>query len=149
VQVAVQSLSCEVGLLRTGAGQLADAAGVVLHTASLREELTATAAEHALTARRDPSPGLGNRLAFDEALVDAQERVDAGKSVTVLTLDATGSSTSRTPPGTTPATSCCAATAAPTTSACARAATSSPSSCPTPRSWPPTALTPSPPSSAG
>ncbi|MEO6880095.1 MAG: sensor domain-containing diguanylate cyclase [Mycobacteriaceae bacterium] len=78
------------GLCRDLGRQLADAAGVVLHTASLREELTATAAEHALTARRDPLTGLGNRLAFDEALVEAQGRVDAGQSVTVLTLDVDG-----------------------------------------------------------
>ncbi len=78
------------GLCRDLGRQLADAAGVVLYTASLREELTATAAEHALTARRDPLTDLGNRLAFDEALVDAQERVDAGGSVTVLTLDVDG-----------------------------------------------------------
>ncbi|WP_127783012.1 sensor domain-containing diguanylate cyclase [Rhodococcus sp. X156] len=72
------------------ARQVADAAGVVLHTAALREELRASAAEHASTARRDPLTRLGNRLAFDEALVAAQQQVDDGRHVTVLTVDLDG-----------------------------------------------------------
>lgn len=70
--------------------QIADAAGVVVHTAALREELREVAAAHARTAREDPLTGLGNRLAFDEALVAAQAVVDTGGSVTVLTLDVDG-----------------------------------------------------------
>lgn len=70
--------------------QVADAAAVVAHTAALREQLRAAGEEHARVARRDPLTGLGNRLAWDEALVHAQELVDAGGSVTVLSLDIDG-----------------------------------------------------------
>lgn len=70
--------------------QIAEAAGVVTQTAALREELRAAAEEQARTARCDPLTGLGNRLAWDEALVRAQEQVDAGGCVTVLTLDVDG-----------------------------------------------------------
>jgi len=112
--------------------QIADAAGVVVHTAALREELREVAATHARTARLDPLTGLGNRLAFDEALVAAQAVVDTGGSVTVLTLDVDGSSASTTPRGTRrgitccgAALTCCASMAVPATSACVSAATSS------------------------
>ena len=70
--------------------QVADAAGVVAHTAALREELRAAVDEQARAARCDPLTGLGNRLAWDESLVSAQEAVDAGRCVTVLTLDVDG-----------------------------------------------------------
>lgn len=70
--------------------QVAEAAGLVAHTAALRDELRAAATEQARTARRDPLTGLGNRLAWDEALVKAQEDVDAGGCVTVITLDVDG-----------------------------------------------------------
>jgi len=70
--------------------QVADAAAVVAHTAALREELRAAADEHARAARHDPLTDLGNRLAWDESLVSAQEQVDAGRCVTVLTLDVDG-----------------------------------------------------------
>ena len=48
---------------------IADAATVVAHTAALREELREAAEQHASLARLDPLTGLGNRLAWDEALV--------------------------------------------------------------------------------
>ncbi len=70
--------------------QVADAAGVVAHTAALREELRTAVDEQARAARCDPLTGLGNRLAWDESLVSAQEAVDAGRCVTVLTLDVDG-----------------------------------------------------------
>jgi diguanylate cyclase (GGDEF)-like protein len=69
---------------------IAEAATVVAHTAALREELREAAEQHASMARRDPLTGLGNRLAWDEALVIAQEHVDNGGCVTVLTLDIDG-----------------------------------------------------------
>ncbi len=69
---------------------IAEAATVVAHTAALREELREAAEQHATVARRDPLTGLGNRLAWDEALVTAQNHVDAGGCVTVLTLDIDG-----------------------------------------------------------
>jgi diguanylate cyclase (GGDEF)-like protein len=69
---------------------IAEAAAVVAHTAALREELKAAAEQHASLARMDPLTGLGNRLAWDEALVRAQEQVDNGGCVTVITLDIDG-----------------------------------------------------------
>ena len=70
--------------------QVADAAGVVAHTAALREELRTAVDEHARAARRDPLTGLGNRLAWDEALAACQDNVDAGGRATVITLDVDG-----------------------------------------------------------
>jgi len=70
--------------------QLCDASGVVAHTAGLRDELHALVDEHSRTARRDPLTDLGNRLDWDEALVRAQARVDAGGVTTVITLDVDG-----------------------------------------------------------
>ncbi len=69
---------------------IAEAAVVVAHTAALREELTATADQHAQQARIDPLTGIGNRLAWDEALTRAQLHVDAGGFATILTLDVDG-----------------------------------------------------------
>lgn len=70
--------------------QVADAAGIVAQTAALREDLRVAAEQQADAARRDPLTGLGNRLAWDEALSAAQDTVDAGGSVTVITLDVDG-----------------------------------------------------------
>jgi diguanylate cyclase (GGDEF)-like protein len=69
---------------------IAEAATVVAHTAALREELREAADQHASLARLDPLTGLGNRLAWDEALSRAQEHVDTGGCVTVITLDIDG-----------------------------------------------------------
>ena len=69
---------------------IAEAATVVAHTAALREELREAAEQHASLARLDPLTGLGNRLAWDEALSRAQEHVDSGGCVTVITLDIDG-----------------------------------------------------------
>jgi diguanylate cyclase (GGDEF)-like protein len=69
---------------------IAEAAVVVAHTAALREELSAAADQHAMQARIDPLTGIGNRLAWDEALASAQRHVDAGGFTTVLTLDVDG-----------------------------------------------------------
>ncbi len=78
------------GLCQQLGRQIADAAALVTATAVLREDLQATAEEQARTARRDQLTGLGNRLAWDEALEQAQRAVDAGGRVTVLTLDVDG-----------------------------------------------------------
>ncbi len=72
------------------ARQLTDAAGVVVHTALLRDELQAAARLHADAARRDPLTGLGNRLALDEALTAAEDHVEGGGSLSVLILDVDG-----------------------------------------------------------
>jgi diguanylate cyclase (GGDEF)-like protein len=69
---------------------IAEAATVVAHTAALREELREAAEQHASQARLDPLTGLGNRLAWDEALARYQTHVDNGGSVTVITLDIDG-----------------------------------------------------------
>lgn len=70
--------------------QMADAASVVAHTAALRDELRALANEQFGHARRDALTGLGNRLAWDEALVVAQGDVDSGGCISVITLDVDG-----------------------------------------------------------
>lgn len=72
------------------ANHIAEAATVVAHTAALREELRVAAEQHASQARLDPLTGLGNRLAWDEALVRFQTHVDNGGCVTVITLDIDG-----------------------------------------------------------
>lgn len=72
------------------ARQVCDAASVVVHTAGLRDQLREVAEEQSRTARRDPLTGLGNRLVWDEVLVRAQEQVDAGQPVTVITVDVDG-----------------------------------------------------------
>ncbi|MBA2559728.1 MAG: sensor domain-containing diguanylate cyclase [Propionibacteriales bacterium] len=77
-------------LCRQLANQLTDAASVVAHTAALRDELRAMVDEQFHYARRDALTGLGNRLAWDEALVVAQEHVAAGHHITVITLDVDG-----------------------------------------------------------
>jgi diguanylate cyclase (GGDEF)-like protein len=69
---------------------IAEAATVVAHTAALREELQVAAELHANQARLDPLTGLGNRLAWDEALARYQSHVDNGGCVTVITLDIDG-----------------------------------------------------------
>ena len=56
----------------------------------IRYELQALAADQSRTARRDCLTGLGNRLAWDEALTGAQRNVDAGDSVTVVSVDVDG-----------------------------------------------------------
>ena len=63
---------------------------VVAHAAALRDELRVAAERASHAARTDPLTGLGNRLAWDEAVAAAQERVDGGASVSVLTLDLDG-----------------------------------------------------------
>lgn len=72
------------------AKHIAEAATVVAHTAALREELREAAEQHASQARLDPLTGLGNRLAWDEALARFQGHVDNGGCVTVITLDIDG-----------------------------------------------------------
>ncbi len=67
-----------------------DAGSVVAHAAALRDDLRAAADRAARAARTDPLTGLGNRLAWDEAVAAAQERVDAGATVSVVTLDVDG-----------------------------------------------------------
>ncbi len=63
---------------------------VVARTAILRDELHAAAERASAAARTDPLTGLGNRLAWDEAIVQAQAEVDAGGTFSVVTLDVDG-----------------------------------------------------------
>jgi len=70
--------------------QVADTAGVIAHTAVLREDLRDLADEHFRTARTDALTGLGNRMRWEEALGAAQERVDRGVPVAVITVDVDG-----------------------------------------------------------
>jgi diguanylate cyclase (GGDEF)-like protein len=70
--------------------QVADTAGVIAHTAVLREDLRDLADEHFRSARTDALTGLGNRTRWDEALGEAQQRVDAGAPVAVITVDVDG-----------------------------------------------------------
>jgi diguanylate cyclase (GGDEF)-like protein len=70
---------------RMGA-RLAEAAELVLHTASDRERLSSQAQTAAAEARCDPLTGLFNRLGWNEA-VSRVERVTAGGDVAVLVAD--------------------------------------------------------------
>lgn len=70
--------------------QLAEVASVVVQTAAIREQLETAVSELRVTARRDALTGLGNRLAWDEALEAAQRRIDAGGTATVVSLDVDG-----------------------------------------------------------
>ena len=113
--------------------QVADTAGVVAHTAVLREDLRDLADEHFRTARTDALTGLGNRMRWEEALGEAQDRVDERRP------DRGHHHRRRRPQGgqrhasgTTRATRCyvaaptsCATTPAPTTCCAASAGTSS------------------------
>jgi diguanylate cyclase (GGDEF)-like protein len=70
--------------------QVIEAGSIVAHTAALRDDLGTIAAEQAKTARTDPLTGLSNRLRWDEAVAEAQRHVDAGASITIITLDLDG-----------------------------------------------------------
>ena len=63
---------------------------VLASAAAMRDDLHAAAQRASQAARTDPLTGLGNRLAWDEAMASAQEQVDRGATVTVLTLDLDG-----------------------------------------------------------
>lgn len=70
--------------------QLAEAAAGLIHVAAMRHQSQEELAQLSKTARRDAVTGAANRLAWEEALVVAQHRVDHGDPVTVLTLDLDG-----------------------------------------------------------
>jgi diguanylate cyclase (GGDEF)-like protein len=70
--------------------QVADTAGVIAHTAVLREDLRGIADEQFRHARTDTLTGLGNRLCWEEALAQAQDRVDCGSPIAVITVDVDG-----------------------------------------------------------
>ncbi len=77
-------------LCQTVGQRVAEAAGVVVHGAAMREELErlVDAAEQA--ARRDPLTGLANRLGWQEALDALQPRVAAGDPASVVVMDLNG-----------------------------------------------------------
>ncbi|MGH8859927.1 MAG: GGDEF domain-containing protein [Jatrophihabitantaceae bacterium] len=70
--------------------QVADTASVIAHTAVLREDLRHIADEQFRHARTDALTGLGNRLRWNEALATAQERVNSGSPIAVITVDVDG-----------------------------------------------------------
>jgi diguanylate cyclase (GGDEF)-like protein len=63
---------------------------IMARTALLRDELRRAADTASAAARTDPLTGLGNRLAWDEAIASRQAELDAGKVVTVITVDLDG-----------------------------------------------------------
>lgn len=77
-------------LCRQLGNHVAEAAGIVAHTAVLRDELSAAVDTHARAARVDALTDLGNRLAWDEAVAVTQDRIDDGVAYTVVTLDVDG-----------------------------------------------------------
>jgi diguanylate cyclase (GGDEF)-like protein len=70
--------------------QLAEAAAGLIHVARLRHQAEEELVQLGRTARRDAVTGVANRMAWDEALREAQHRVDHGEPVTVITLDLDG-----------------------------------------------------------
>ncbi|OJV25412.1 MAG: hypothetical protein BGO26_10330 [Actinobacteria bacterium 69-20] len=72
------------------ARNIVETGAVVARTAILHDELHAAAKQASAVARTDPLTGLGNRLAWDEAIVQAQAAVDAGGTFSVVTLDVDG-----------------------------------------------------------
>lgn len=74
-------------LCRTVGKAVAEAAGVLIHSALLREELERLLDTTRSAAQRDGLTGLGNRRCWDEALAAAQESVADGGSAAVLILD--------------------------------------------------------------
>jgi diguanylate cyclase (GGDEF)-like protein len=66
---------------------VAEAAGVLIHSALLREELERLLVSTRNAARLDGLTGLGNRRCWDEALATAQAAVLHGASVGVLIMD--------------------------------------------------------------
>lgn len=69
------------------AAQLADAAGVVLQLASLRDDLERALRRSSDEARRDPLTGLANRLAWEEALDQVRDDLTRGRQVTLASVD--------------------------------------------------------------
>jgi diguanylate cyclase (GGDEF)-like protein len=67
--------------------QVVEAGTVLAQTAAAREELHRLAERQHRAARTDPLTGLGNRLCWEEQLATAQQRVDGGDPVTVITVD--------------------------------------------------------------
>jgi diguanylate cyclase (GGDEF)-like protein len=65
----------------------ADAAGVLTHSALLREELERLLVSTRDAARMDWLTGVGNRLRWNEAMAAAQQAVSAGHTTSVLVMD--------------------------------------------------------------
>lgn len=65
----------------------ADAAGVLTHSALLREELERLLSSTRDAARMDWLTGVGNRLGWNEAIAAAQQAVSAGHTASVLVMD--------------------------------------------------------------
>ncbi|MGN6521877.1 MAG: GGDEF domain-containing protein [Actinomycetes bacterium] len=72
------------------AAQLADAAGVVLQLARLRDDLERALRRSSNEARRDPLTGLANRLAWEEALDQVRDDLVRGRTVTLASVDLDG-----------------------------------------------------------
>lgn len=67
-----------------------DTGMVMARTAAMRDELRAAADTATAAARTDPLTGLGNRLAWDEAIGRAQEAVDRGVAYSLVSIDVDG-----------------------------------------------------------
>ena len=77
-------------LCRTVGERVAEAAGVVVGSAAMREELVRLVAAAERSARLDPLTGLVNRLGWQEALASGQADVAAGAPASVLVMDLNG-----------------------------------------------------------
>lgn len=74
-------------LTRTIGAKVAEAGGVLVHGSVLRADLQRQLLTAETAARRDTLTGLGNRLAWDEALMATATRVEAGECASVLVVD--------------------------------------------------------------
>ena len=72
------------------AGRVAEAAGVVVHGAVMREQLEQLVGAAEAAARRDPLTGLANRLCWQEQLDRLDLDVAGGGAAAVLVLDLNG-----------------------------------------------------------
>lgn len=69
------------------AQQLAESGSIVLQVARMRAQLQNQLNASTSQARQDQLTGVGNRLRWEEGLDNAQDRLQAGRSYTVVSLD--------------------------------------------------------------
>ena len=74
-------------LCRELAVRFVEAADATIATAVQRMQLQLEIERLNTAARRDPLTGLANRLAWDEAVVDAERRSDLGEPVSIVVVD--------------------------------------------------------------
>lgn len=78
------------GLCRAIGEKMAEAAGVVVHSSVLREELQSLVRHAQAIARQDPLTGVANRRGWDEALRACADRGRSGSCASVLVVDLNG-----------------------------------------------------------